>query len=178
MRCDSTTLLRHRLGTPLNCAHWVRHGLTLGRVLVTQGRINIHLGRPPNTDGQMLAVFDALRNHYKLAMLYCSKLELVGAHLQGVTFNDEIGIPQTIAFNLADWNKIPAFRTQSALHHHLLDSFMPEALCDDKRLSSTTMKKIKMIDLKPIELSGYYNIRSCTPPRTDMEQVFHALLGL
>jgi hypothetical protein len=28
LRCDSSTLLRHRYGTPLNCAHWIRHGLT------------------------------------------------------------------------------------------------------------------------------------------------------
>jgi len=83
---------------------------------------------------------------------------------------------KTIAARLVEWNTIPAFRTQTALRYHLLDSFMPEALGDRKRLSDHTLEQINIVGIKPIELSEYYNVRSRTPPRTDVERVFHALL--
>jgi hypothetical protein len=74
LRCDSSTLLRHRYGTPLNCAHWIRHGLTVGRVLVREGNVAVRFGRPPRTDAQMEPVFAALRNHYRLVKLYVKDL--------------------------------------------------------------------------------------------------------
>lgn len=79
LRCDSATLLKHRQGLPLNCAHWLRHGLTDGRVLVRRGRVAVTLARPPNVDAQMLSVFDALRNHYQLIKLYVAQLGMIGA---------------------------------------------------------------------------------------------------
>jgi len=177
MRCDSSTLLKHRLGTSLNCAHWLRHGLTNGRVIVSRGRVSVKLARPPDVDAQMLPVFDALRNHYRLVMLYVGSLELVGAGLLGVDFNPTHDIPDAISSRLRGWNQLPEFRTQSSLRFHLLDSFMPEALLDQRRLGEDVLSRLTALHLSPIPLDNYYEIRSTVPPRTDLERAFHALIS-
>ena len=177
MRCDTATLLKHRLGSPLNCAHWLRHGLTEGRVLVRQGRIEVTLARPPEVDAQMLPVFDALRNHYQLVRLYVTHLALVGAGLLGVECHPTADIPDKVASRLLGWEKLPEFQTQSALRFHLLDSFMPEALMDSKRLTPSVISRLSALHLQPIPMDDYYAIRSTVPPRTDQERAFHALLA-
>lgn len=177
MRCDTTTLLKHRFGTPLNCAHWLRHGLTCGRVLVSRGRVSVELARPPETDAQLSPVFDALRNHFRLIMLYVLPLERIGASLLGVDFDSIQGTPNSVATKLSGWKRIPEFQTQAALRHHLLDSFMAEALLDHNRLNASVYGRLTSIDLHPIQLEAYYSIRGTVPPRTDAERAFHALLG-
>jgi hypothetical protein len=66
LRCDSETLLRHRNGSSMNRAHWIRHGLTYSRVLVTNGVIRAQLAVPPNTTPAFAVVLSALRNQYRL----------------------------------------------------------------------------------------------------------------
>src|SRR6266853_1131263 len=73
-RCDSATLLRHRFGSAENCAHWIRHGLTAGRVIVESGRVFVRFARPPGSDAQLDPVFVALRNHFLLVRLYLREL--------------------------------------------------------------------------------------------------------
>jgi hypothetical protein len=69
-RCDTMTLIRHRNGTMLNIGHWIKHMLTSNKVLVEGGIVSVTLVRPPGTDVQLLPVYAALRNHFKLALLY------------------------------------------------------------------------------------------------------------
>lgn len=176
MRCDSSTLLRHRYGTPLNSAHWIRHSLTIGRVLVKAGLIDVQFGRPPGTDAQIEPIFVALRNHYQLVRVYAQQLAQVGAGILNVTFNPSAGVPTTEVRDLAQWNEIAEFQFQSALVYHLLESFMPEALLDDRRCDSSVIGRLTKLGLIPVDLTDFYRIRGRIAPRTPVEQSFHSLL--
>lgn len=176
-RCDSATLLRHRYGTAENCAHWIRHGLTRGRVLVEKGRVSVRLARPPGTDAQLDVIFVALRNHYSLVMLYIRELGQVGAGLHGVDFDPPLGGINLEAEELADWNSLEGFGTQTALLYHLLGSFMPQALMDARRVDSDTLRRLAAQGLTPVDLTQFYAIRGAREPRLPIEQAFHALLS-
>lgn len=177
LRCDSSTLLRHRYGTPVNCAHWIRHGLTIGRVLILQGIITVELGRPPGTDSQIEPVFIALRNHYQLVRVYASQLAQAGAGILRVVFNPPDGVPLVEVRDLQHWSEIPEFHFQSALVYHLLESFMPQALLDERRCSSAVIQRLTKLGLSPVDLTDFYAIRGELAPRTSLEQSFHALLN-
>ena len=175
-RCDSATLLRHRYGTAENCAHWIRHGLTLGRVLVEQGQVFVRLGRPPGSDAQLDPIFVALRNHFLLVRLYLAELAQVGAGLHGVNFDPATGGPTAFAEQLDGWEQLPGFHTQKALGFHLLGSFMPEALMDQRRVPDVTLKRLAAQGLVPIDLTDFYKVRGAREPRMPVEQGFLALL--
>jgi hypothetical protein len=174
LRCDSATLLRHRYGSAQNCAHWIRHGLTDGRILVQGGRIVVSFVRPPNTDLQIAPVFAALRNHYRLVLLYLAELGQVNARLVSVDFTPPTGIPDKE--NDIEWWRLPEFRFQSALRYHLLDTFMAEARVEPG-LDAVTKANLTAAGLEPVDLAEYHRIRSMQPPRTPLEQSFHALLA-
>lgn len=176
-RCDSATLLRHRYGSAENCAHWIRHGLTQGRVLVERGRIAVRLARPPATDAQLDIVFTALRNHFSLVMLYIRELGQIGAGLQGIDFDPDRGGVVLEAEGLAGWNNIKEFKTQAALVYHLLGSFMPEALMDSRRVDSVTLQRLSTQGLCAVDLTRFYAIRGVREPRLSVEQTFLALLN-
>jgi hypothetical protein len=176
LRCDSATLLKHRFGTALNCAHWLRHELTMCRVLIVRGRVAVSLARPENVDATMVPVFDALRNHYKLILAYNRPLGVVGAGLLGVDFSAPQGIPNEVNSRMRGWSELPEFRTQAALKYHLLDSFMAHALVDERRLSPDDMVHLSALNLTRISLSDYYTIKGTLPPRTDNERAYRALL--
>lgn len=176
-RCDSATLLRHRYGTAENCAHWIRHGLTQGRVLVERGRVSVTLARPPETDAQLDMVFVALRNHFSLVMLYLRELGQVGAGLNGINFDPPYGGASAIAEGLADLSNLPGFGTQAALVYHLLGSFMAEALMDARRVPPDTLRRLAAQGLTPIDLTNFYAIRGTREPRLPAEQAFLALLS-
>jgi hypothetical protein len=176
MRCDSSTLLRHRYGSALNCAHWIRHSLTVGRVLVTEGRVRIALGRPPRTDAQIDPVFAALRNHFRLVMLYVRELGQVNAGLLGLEFEPASGLPTVEIHELDCWWDMPEFRFQSALVFHLLESFMPEAVLDGRRLSAPVIDRLTALGLTPVHLGEFHRFRGGFAPRTPLEQSFRALI--
>ena len=176
MRCDSSTLLRHRYGTALNCAHWIRHSLTVGRVLVCEGQVDVEFGRPPRTDAQIEPVFAALRNHYRIVLLYLRELGQVNAGLLGINFDPPTGLPNTEVRDLEGWWEMPEFRFQSALVYHLLESFMAEALLDNRRLPSAAIHRLTTLGLTPVDLTEFYRFRGALAPRTPLEQTFHALI--
>ncbi len=176
-RCDSATLLRHRYGTAENCAHWIRHGLTQGRVLVERGRVAIRLARPPGTDAQLDLVFVALRNHFSLIMLYLRELGQVGAGLHGIDFDPPHGGASVTVAELSGWRELPGFGTQTALVYHLLGSFMAEALMDKRRIPTDVLNRLATHGLAPIDLTQFYVIRGVREPRLPVEQAFLALLS-
>jgi len=177
-RCDSMTLLKHRYGSTHSCAHWMRHGLTARRIQIDKGVINVELGRPPDTDAQLNPVFDALRNHYRLSLLYNSCLRGVGAGIVLVKFGDaEEGTPEVESQVLKGWEEIAGFNNQEALIFHLVDSFMPHALMDKRRLNSKVLAKLVSCGLKEIDLSYYVRIKGSLHPRTEIECDFQAVLG-
>jgi len=176
MRCDSATLMRHRHGTALNFAHWIRHGLTSGRLLVDRGSVTIRLRKPPRTDARIEPVIRALRNHYRLIRLYSDFLDDIGAGPLLPDFDPENALPDTESVELEDWWNIPEFGSQSALVFHLLESFFAEALLDERRVSAETIEKLQGLGLESVDLDQYYRIRGLLVPRTSLEQSFHALL--
>ncbi len=176
-RCDSATLLKHRFGSPENCAHWIRHGLTAGRVLVEEGKIVVKFARPPGTDARLDVIFSALRNHFLLVRLYLRELAQVEAGFLTMEFVPPTGGPTMVAPELLQWQKLVEFQTQSALIYHLLGSFMPEALLDARRIEAGDLARLEAEGLAQIPLAGFNSIRGTSRPKTEVEQSFDALLG-
>ena len=174
-RCDTATLLQHRFGNHLNCAHWIRHGLTSTRVLVNKGLIQVRFRRPPNTDAQLAGVFAALRNHYRLALLYLRELESVGAGILRLEFLPANGCPDEESPDLDFWPRLPGFHTQGALRFHLLNSFMPEALLDARRVAATDLQRFRSHSFEQVDLQEYHEIRGVTELHSQEEQAFSAL---
>jgi len=176
-RCDTETLLHHRSGTYLNCAHWIRHGLTGGRVLIQGGAIDVVLRRPPDTDAQLESVYRALRNHYRICYLYLQELAQVGAGIVRIAFTPPDGCPQAIAPELTGWKHLRGFGTQAAFVYHLLNSFMPQALLDSSRLAPTEIQRLRALGLQEIDLTEFQRIRGGIELHALEEQAFHALAG-
>ena len=124
-RCDTDTLVSHRQGTMLNVAHWIRHSLTEDRILVRGGVVNVRMVRPPHTDSQMTPVFSALRNHFRLILLYQQELALVGAGIVSLTFEPMTGCPLHESRTLESWYRIRGINSELAFVFHLLTTFFP-----------------------------------------------------
>jgi hypothetical protein len=177
-RCDTTTLVQHRHGSLLNIAHWLRHSLSANRVLVDGGVIRVQHARPPGTASQLVPVFGALRNHYRLTLLYSEALERVGAGLLApIQFDPPTGIPTVEASGLEEWHMIQGFNTQSALVFHLLSSFLPEALLDDRRLGNDVINRLRNQGLEPVDLVCFQAVRGNRERRSPDELAFRALIG-
>jgi len=178
-RCDTKTLIDHRQGTMLNVAHWMRHSLTANRVFVDGGVIRVQLARPPGTVAQLDSVYAALRNHYRLALIYCEALEQVGAGLlTPIEFDPPNGTPPLEAQSLEGWHKIQGLATQPALVFHLLTSFMPEALLDNQRVSTTVNGKLLNRGLEVVDLDTFHAIRGNRERRLPEELIFRAIMGI
>ncbi len=177
-RCDTRTLVEHRQGTLLNKAHWIRHGLTANRVIVEGGVIRVRLTRPPGTASQLTPVYAALRNHYRLALLYSAALEQVNAGLLApIIFDPPTGIPTVEAISLGDWNDIEGLGTQSALVFHLLSSFMPEATLDERRVAEETIDRLRLQGFEPVDLTNFQATRGSHERRSPDELAFRAMTG-
>lgn len=179
LRCDTPTLLGHRRGTVLNMAHWIRHTLTAGRVLVLDGELSVRLLRPPLTDGRFAPFFSALRNHYRLILLYQEPLSRIGASLLGVRFDPSAAepVPSEEASALVGWNEIPEFAVPGALLANLLQTFMPLALLDSDREQAAGLARIQALPgVEPVDLTSLRALRGATEVRSPYEQAFRALL--
>lgn len=174
-RCDTSTLIKHRRGSVLNCAHWIRHALTTSRLLVSQGKFVAKLARPPGTGKSLEPVFDGIRNHYRLALLYNSKLKQIGAKIQ-VEFCPVLGIPRSEASGLRDWNTIPGFQTETALTMHLFSSLSNEALADPAHITPKVVAKLRTVGIAPVDLSLLRQVLGEIEIRSEEERVFHAML--
>lgn len=176
-RCDTMTLIKHREGSTLNKAHWIRHTLTAERVFVKEGGIHVKLSRPPNTDAQLEALYITLRNHFRLPLLYNPPLSLIGAGLLSISFDPNSGCPSRESESLENWRRIPGFATQKSLLFHLLSSFFPAALMDNRRLAADEIDRLKGIGLTPPDLGQFYKISGEKEARSPYEQEFHALIS-
>jgi len=176
-RCDTTTLLRHREGSALNRAHWLRHGWTANRILVSQGSISITMHRPPGTDGTLRPVFGALRNHFRLISLYFKDLSHLGAQIENINFSPCTGIPTEENAILRDWRRLPEYANVQALYYQLLRSFMNEALKDSSKLSVRDLKQLGSAALEDIDISLMQAVQPPREPGTEIEKSFEAIVG-
>lgn len=175
-RCDTSTLIDHKQGSLLNIAHWLRHSLTSGRVMVSKGHVEVKMVKPPGTDEQIAPVFAALRNHYRLVKLYNHFLDCLGAGSLEIDFGPETIIPDHEAPGLRDWKRIPGFYTQKALLFHLLETFFPLALLDSKREPECNIQKLGELEMEPLDLEFFYKIRGIVETHSPYEKDFLALL--
>jgi hypothetical protein len=174
-RCDITTLLNHRQGSQLNRAHWIRHGLTIGRVKVVSDEIQIDLASVPGADPLIMApVFCALRNHFRLALMYRSALAPIKANNLRPKFNAPTGVPPTANQGLAGWNLMPSFATAPALSFQLMNTFFPVSLLDAEKATTEEMADAAPL-LEPVDLTSFRLIRGSDEPRSSYEQVARAL---
>lgn len=174
-RCDITTLLDHRQGSQLNRAHWIRHGLTIGRVNIASDEIKIGLAAVPNASpAAMSPVFSALRNHFRLALLYSPTLAPIKAGNLKPKFNFGKGVPTEANPDLDKWNLIPGFATDSALSFQLLSTFFPIAILDGEKAAPKELTNATSL-LEPVDLTNFHAIRGSAEPRSSYEQVARAL---
>jgi hypothetical protein len=176
-RCDTKTLLEHREGNVTNRAHWLRHVLTENRVLVVQGRIAVTMVRPPGTSKAIRPLYSALRNHFKLVLLYENSLALIGANITNVEFQPCTNLPDQEALSLTNWQQFDGFGTEDGLCYQLLRTFMAFALKDNARIDAQSAQWLKSIALEDVDLSVLDRCRGTEEPRTELEQAFLALCG-
>lgn len=176
-RCDTSMLIRHRHGSMLNISHWVRHSLTKGQILVSDGRVEVVMVKPPDTDEQISDVFAALRNHYRLLILYNSYLQMLGAGPLELQFNPESGYPGENTPDLEGWQNIPGLPTQEVLMYYLLKSFFPLGLLDNRRVSDENLQRLEGLGMESIDLATFHSIRGDVETHSPYEQDFLAILG-
>jgi hypothetical protein len=125
----------------------------------------------------MESVYKALRNHYRLSLLYLRELGQVNAGILNISFSPASGCPTEVGLELSDWSRLQGFGTQSALAFHLLNSFMPEALVDASRVEASIMSLLQSNGLETIDLQDFHRIRGGVELHSYDEQSFFALLG-
>lgn len=175
-RCDTHTLLAHRQGNSLNYAHWLRHSLSVTRATVQRGVVSVRFGKLVGTNETLLPVYAALRNHFRIVLLYAEPLRHVSVELKSPEFVPATGFPAEAAAGGDSWRSIPGFATQTALLFHLLRSFFSEALLDTRRLEPERIRQLEAIGLEPVDLSLLHTVPGSIEGRSEYEQGFHALL--
>jgi hypothetical protein len=177
-RCDTVTLLQHRQGTMLNAGHWLRHGLTDERLLVVSGIVSVHAVKPPGTGATLAPVFAALRNHFRLALLYRDALaELDPKGLVDVVFQPPSGLPHDDTRHLSGWADIHGLSTEQSLLFHLLMTFMPFARMEDRAVPSRARVAIDSIGREPVDVRILQRVMGKTEKRSPDEQAFYAIRG-
>jgi hypothetical protein len=176
-RCDTDTLFHHRQGTPLNFAHWLRHSLTDNRIKVESGQISITMLGLPGTGPTLAPVYGALRNHFRLVLLYSTDLRHLAAEIANVNLRPTTGIPTGTVTSLSTWSQIPGFANEAAICYHLLTSFMPEAIKDSRRCRADTLAHLTAASLEEVDCRLLFACEGTTEPRTVEETTFHALIA-
>ncbi len=175
-RCDIATLLNHRQGSQLNRAHWIRHGLTVGRINVVSDDIQIELETIPGADRAFMEpVFAALRNHFRLALMYRPLLAPIKAGAIRPKFNVGSGVPPKENKSLANWNEMPSFATAAALSFQLLNTFFAVALLDSECADPMELAAARP-DLELVDLTLFRAIRGTTETRSQDEMVARTLV--
>lgn len=177
-RCDTRTLLRHREGTDLNRAHWIRHALTANRVIVDKGNVSVGFARPPETGSILDPVFSALRNHFRLVCLYEEELQTLSAGIDRLCLDPCTGHPAQTQEELADWPGLPGFESETALCFQLLKTFMAQALVDELRLDDDVLAELRRLaQPEVVDLALLRQSEGGSEPRTHDEQVLAAMCG-
>ena len=178
-RCDTQTLLHHRHGTPLNIAHWLRHQLTDGRIMVEQGGIAIRMTRFCESDESLKPVYDALRNHFRLVLVYEQDLNdhKLNAGVRIRELHPATGIPDEMDKNGTNWKKLKGFSTEPALCYQLLNTFMEEVLKKDAHNDASSSHSFAHIGLEDIDLSQYRKIEGDHEILSHHEKTFRAIIN-
>ena len=172
-RCDTRTLVSHRSGNELSKAHWLRHCLTMNRVIILNSEISINLAKLPDCQDEILKpVFSALRNHYRIVNFYDKVLD--NFKIKKINFSAATGVPTQVNNEVGDWKSIPGFSTEHALCIQLLSTFFPIVLKKDE--DKSLKDKIISASLEDVDTSEYNYIDGDYVIRGNVERSFLALL--
>ena len=120
-RCDTETLVKHKRGNSENIAHWARHTLTVNVSEIKNNCVDVTLQDLSDTPKDFDNIYLALKNHYRLIMLYNDVLQAIDA-----TINVKFDKRNTISFNeFALWADIAEFKNNVV--DRLMQTFMNEA---------------------------------------------------
>lgn len=174
-RCDTRTLLEHREGNLSNRAHWLRHALTENRVLVVDGRIRVEMVKPPRTGDLLKPVYSALRNHFRLVVLYEADLKSLDARITNIDLNPSTGVPDRASLVLDRWDEIPGFATEQAFCFQILRTFMPLVLKDSRRMDAKMAAALRLASLEDVDSRLLDACEGTEEPRTEFERTFAAI---
>ncbi len=153
-RCDTVTLIRHRLANDMNHSHWLRHVLTKERVNIHSEIIHVNFKALPGYRASLEKVFIGLRNQYKLTLLYKSELSHIGANIKEIKFYPDSEEPP-VNENDTDYEKFCGlFQEKPELKINLEEKLLHSLLSEAREFVGPNFQNI---DLKQIDLSSYRN---------------------
>lgn len=170
-RCDTITLIKHRQGSLMNKAHWVRHSLTDNWVGVSRKTIEVNFVKPPGSENELQQVYRALRNHYRLVKLYDTELNVIHAGIERINFNTSYGVPEDNWSYHESWESLQTWLLCPT--EQLLMTFMPEARNEDS--SPEEKKQFEKIGLELLDLENYKKFIGQKELLTDEEMIFYKL---
>lgn len=166
-RCDTATLIRHKHGTNLNIAHWIRHSLTKEVMDVKNQTVQVEFRKLPDVPKDFGVVYSVLRNHYRLILLYQEDLDSIGASIHEIKFCKQRTFDD-ISQDMRIWIKLPDFKY--CLIPRLLSTFEDEA----KGIvfpESEEGKRLRQIGVEKVDLNSYKRFLLPDFPCTDEERV-------
>ena len=170
-RCDTATLIRHKHGSNLNIAHWIRHSLTAYVEDVRNQSVRVRFRQIPNVPEDFNIVYRVLRNHYRLVRFYESDLDSITAAIKDVEFESSriLGMQKDdISEEMRIWSENLDFKY--CLIPRLLDTFEAEA----KNLApaeSETRCRLNQIGIENVNLRPYEEFLVPSLPTTDEERI-------
>lgn len=170
-RCDTITLIKHRQGSLMNKAHWVRHSLTANLVGVSRKTIEVDFVKPTGSENELQQVYRALRNHYRLVKLYDTELNVLHAGIERINFNTSYGVPEDNWSYQESWESLKTWLPCPI--EQLLMTFMPEARNEDS--DQEEKRQFEKIGLELLDLENYKNFIGRKELLTDEERIFSQL---
>lgn len=165
-RCDTATLIRHKHGSNLNIAHWIRHSLTKEVMDVKNQTVQVAFRKLPDVPKDFGVVYRVLQNHYRLILLYREDLASIGASIHRVEFCRS-KVFDAIAQDMQIWAELPDFKY--SLIPRLLSTFENEAT-GNVPLESVAGKRLQEIGIEEVDLSSYRSFLLPDFPCTDEER--------
>ena len=170
-RCDTITLIKHRQGSLMNKAHWLRHSLTANLVGISRKTIKVDFVKPTGSENELQQVYRALRNHYRLVKLYDTELNVLHAGIERINFNTSYGVPEDNWSYQESWESLKTWLPCPV--EQLLMTFMPEARNEDS--DQEEKRQFEKIGLEMLDLENYKKFIGRKELLTDEERIFSQL---
>jgi hypothetical protein len=170
-RCDTITLIKHRQGSFMNKAHWLRHSLTANLVGISRKTIKVDFVKPTGSENELRQVYRALRNHYRLIKLYDIELNVLHAGIERINFNTSYGVPEDNWSYQESWESLKTWLPCPI--EQLLMTFMPEAR--NEYSNQEEKRQFEKIGLELLDLENYKKFIGRKELLTDEERIFSQL---
>ena len=172
-RCDTATLIRHKHGSNLNIAHWIRHSLTKEVMDVKKQTVQVEFRKLPDVSEDFDVVYRVLQNHYRLIRLYQEDLASIDASIRKIKFCKDRAFDD-ISQDMRIWTELPDFKY--CLIPRLLSTFEHEATGNTS--TEEEEKRLKQIGIEEVDLNPYRRFLLPDFPCTDEERVMLYVRGV